>query len=53
MMTPMNRPASRLMRFLPVLTWLPQYRPASLRGDVTGAATAIDHYAGKSHAVGS
>jgi SulP family sulfate permease len=36
----MTRLERRAAEFLPILAWLPRYRLGTLRGDVTGAATA-------------
>src|SRR6201994_4647556 len=35
-----SKPARGLVGFVPILTWIHQYRPGSLRGDAIGAATA-------------
>ena len=35
-----SKAARGLVGFVPILTWIHQYRPGSLRGDVAGAATA-------------
>ena len=36
----MKTAARAVAGFLPILAWLPHYRPGNLRGDVAGAATA-------------
>ena len=36
----MTKTGRGIAGFVPVLAWLPRYRLGSLRGDVTGAATA-------------
>lgn len=36
----MTKAVYALAKFLPILAWLPHYRPGSLRGDAMGAATA-------------